>query len=133
MFDRYMIVEDSLENVYKDSKAIGFTLGVHYPHHCGIWLSIIESIELTVDGQSIDSENIALVLNDKKYPVQTLSQEKEDRWYFGQEGKLEVLTNGGLQPGLHDIVFKMALRVSFLNWPLTGECTKQLVLKNEED
>lgn len=129
MFDRYMLVDGTLENWAEHGKVMGFQLDAHYPHHCGIWLSIIEEIVLAVDGVQISTENMTLILDGKAYPVAGLTKEKTDRWYFGQAGKLRVSWPGGLEKGTHMLKLRMALRVSFLSWFLTGEDTKSMLLK----
>ncbi len=131
MFDRYMLVEGSLENWSENGKTAGFQLDVHYPHHCGIWLSIIERIDLCVDGRALPKERMQLLLDGNAYPVQTLTEQTEGRWYFGQPGTLRVSLPGGLTPGTHEVRVMMALRVSFLDWLLTGEDTKQMLVKQE--
>lgn len=132
MFDRYMLVEGSLRNRTRDGEPDGFLVDVHYPHHCGIWLSIIEEIILTVDGEAIAPEAMQLVLDGVAHPVKTLTENTTDRWYFGQTGTLSVDHPQGLRRGPHEVWIKMALRVSFLSWFLTGENRKQMTIKCRE-
>lgn len=133
MFDRYMLEEESLRSLEKDGRVTGFQVDVHYPHHCGIWLSIIEEMRLTVDGILVPAESLSLELDGKTYAVSRLGEEAEGRWYFGQKGTLKADYPGGLAEGTHEIRFRMGLRVSFLNWLLTGENTKIMHLKNKKE
>ena len=126
MFDRYMLVENSLRYAEDNGVVKGYLVDIHYPHHCGIWLSIIEAIHLSVDGNPVDPEKMSLILHGKSYPVLSLTDETTDRWYFGQAGTLFVEDPDGLAQGTHVLTLEMALRVSFLNWFLTGEDTKTM-------
>lgn len=127
MFDRYMLVEGTLKAL-KDPDATGFSVGIRFPHHCGIWLSIVEQILLTVDGEAVSVDRLTLSLNDKKYRVGSLQEEREDRWAFGEIATLTVHTDEPLPPGEHTLSAEIALRVSFLAWPLTGKDTKRMAL-----
>ena len=132
MFDRYMLVENSLRPWTDQGEVRGIQVDVHYPHHCGIWLSIIEEINLQVDGSDIPAQDLTLVLDGKSYSVPLLTQELNDRWYFGQTGTLQAAIPGGLPDGEHCLSIRMGLRVSFLNWLLTGADTKTMKIAKEE-
>lgn len=127
MFDRYMLEEGTLRNCSENGIVTGFSVDIHYPHHCGIWLSIVEEISLSVDGSDIPADQLRLKLDGKDHDVSSLSQNTEDRWYFGQAGTLLVSYPNGLDSSCpHELHLKIALRVSFLNWFLTGEDTKTM-------
>lgn len=129
MFDRYMLVENTLAPL---PEGVGFQLGIRFPHHCGIWLSIVEELTLAVDGEAIPPQAMTLTLHGNTYRVDSLQQEGEDRWNFAEIGTLAVHTGTPLTPGTHTLTLRMGLRVSFLAWLLAGEDTKQMTLQSTQ-
>lgn len=130
MFDRYMLVEDTLTDLPECAGGPGFQVGIRFPHHCGIWLSMVEEISLTLDGRAIMNGSMSLRLHGNTYRVDRLQAEKEDRWNFAEVGTLSVRMDTPLLPGIHTLSLSMGLRVSFLAWLLTGSDTKQMALQN---
>lgn len=127
MFDRYMIVENTLRNVSAGGETYA-QMGIRFPHHCGIWVSIIEQLELELDGQPVPADRMSLEIHGNRYRVIELELEQKDRWNFGEIGILWISIQEPLKPGVHEIRLKMGLRVSFLEWLLTGSDEKQMVL-----
>ncbi len=130
MFDRYMLVEDSLTRGTENGREF-IQVGIRYPHHCGIWVSIIEKLELWIDGEPVPGEDMTLVLHGNEYPVTRLGEEEEDRWNFGEIGWLRIWTEKLPEAGAHELTLEIGLRVSFLAWLLTGSDTKQMLLKSQ--
>jgi hypothetical protein len=129
MFDKYIIVPQGFRNIGENGAARGFRLEIRIPHHCGIWLSIIEEFSLQVDGKPVPKESVTLILHGNTYKLAELEHEHEDRWNFGEQGAIEVDMPGGLAGGYHDIAVYLGLRVSFLAWLLEGRDEKRLLLE----
>ena len=64
MMDKLMIVEDSLQNVEG-----GFAFLGRLPYYRGLGLSMIEDIQVTVDGETIARENIRFSVRGKTYTL----------------------------------------------------------------
>ncbi|HWJ26268.1 MAG TPA: DUF6379 domain-containing protein, partial [Flavisolibacter sp.] len=58
MFEKYMIVENDVENIVENGKVTGFKFGARLPYYRGIALSLVEDIAVTVDGEDIPKEKI---------------------------------------------------------------------------
>ena len=69
MMDRLMIVEDSLESV--DG---GFAFLGRLPYYRGLGLSMVENIEVSVDGEVLPREAIRLSVRGKTYTLDEVGQ-----------------------------------------------------------
>ena len=119
MFDRYMIIEDSLRRT--DG---GFEFDIRIPYYRGIALSMIEAFELTVDGEDVPRDAIRFVLRGREFTHDELEQDAETRWDFGEIATLKV--DRALEPGEHTIRQATQLRISYLPAPLRGQDEKTL-------
>lgn len=129
MFDKYMILEHGLKNTLKDGAVIGFEFGARLPYYRGLGVSMIEEINLTVDGAVIPREAIRVTLHGNTYSLAEMELEFEDHWGFGEVGTITVLQPGGLEPGTHNIELRDSLRISYFPFPMTGRDAKSLLLE----
>ena len=94
MFDKYMIVEDSLANT-----ADGFSFRARLPYYRGLGLSMVEEIAVTIDGTPRPRDAVRLTLRGKTYSLDAMETVFDDRWNFGEEGVVTVvgaqLSDGG--------------------------------------
>lgn len=127
MFDQYMLVENTLTNRFENGKSF-IQVGIRFPHHCGIWVSIIEKIELSIDGRNMPEDDMYLILHDNEYKVTELEAEYEDRWNFSEIALLRIMNQTLSGEGFHDLELMIGLRVSFLDWLLTGSNKKRMKL-----
>ena len=121
MFDRYMIIEDSLRRTPD-----GFELDVRIPYYRGIALSMIEAFEVRVDGQDVPRDAVRFVVRGEEFTHDELERDADTRWEFGEVATLRVAWPGGLAPGEHTIEQATQLRISYLPAPLRGEDRKTL-------
>jgi len=128
MFDKYMIVEDTLKNVRDGEKVTGFQLGVRLPYYRGVVLSLVGDISLTVDGERIPPERMKVTVGGKTYPVTDLENEPNAKWEFGEIGTLTVEKPGGLAPGDHTIEYKQHMKISYVPGGFWGSDKKVLRL-----
>ena len=122
MMDKLMIVEGSLENV--DG---GFAFLGRLPYYRGLGLSMIENIEVTVDGEVLPREAIRFSVRGKTYTLDQMETVYDDRWNFGEKAQIIAL-NGGLAAGQHKVEMAVRYRVSYLPFVPTTKCVKELAL-----
>jgi len=122
MMDNKMIVEGSLENV--DG---GFAFLGRLPYYRGLGLSMVENIEVSVDGQAVAREDVRFSVRGKTYTLDEMETVYDDRWNFGEQAKIIAL-NGGLAPGKHTIGFATRLRISYLPMVPTTRDSKEMAL-----
>lgn len=130
-FDKYIIVENGFSNVVQDDKVIGFQLKSRLPYYRGLWISMVEAINLTVDGEHFPPDMLRVTLHGKTYTLSEMEREVDDRWEFGEEGILTVEKLGGLTPGEHTIVLMEQLRISYVSSPWYGQDSKVLRLATQ--
>lgn len=123
MMDKLMIVEDSLENV--DG---GFAFLGRLPYYRGLGLSMIEDIQVTVDGEAAARENVRFAVRGKTYTLDEMETVYDNRWNFGEKASIIVLKDGGLAPGKHTVELAIRMRVSYLPFVPTTKSAKELAL-----
>lgn len=121
MFDRFMIIEDSLRR-----SGEGFEFDVRIPYYRGIALSMIEAFEVKVDDEEVPRDRIRFVLRGREFTHDELERDAETRWEFGEVATLRVEWPGGLDAGEHTIEQATQLRISYLPAPLRGQDRKTL-------
>ena len=114
MNEKYMICEEGFENVIEDGKTTGFSLLTRIPYYRGIPLSLIDDIELRVDGELVPRDDLRLTTK-AGYAFTMIEMETitKYRWEYGEKARLTVLRPGGLAPGQHQIDLKVYLRISY--------------------
>ena len=103
MFDKYIIVTQGFRNTTTDGgtpdTVSGYELGIRLPYYRGLGLSMVESIDLIVDGTPVPAESLTLTVHGNSYAVTDLATVFDDRWEMGEIATLRVAQPGGLAPG----------------------------------
>ena len=123
MMDKLMIVEDSLENVEG-----GFAFLGRLPYYRGLGLSMVEDLQITVDGEAIAREDVRFSVRGKTYTLDQMETVYDDRWNFGEKARITALKPGGLTAGTHKVEFAVRNRISYLPFVPTTKCVKELAL-----
>jgi Domain of unknown function (DUF6379) len=109
----------------------GFQVAVRCPYYRGIWASLIEGAELTVDGETFGRDSIRWTLRGETSTTAELAEKADTRWPFEEPAILTVDRPGGLEPGLHDVEVAVTWRWSYIPvemQPTTNVSTRKLVL-----
>lgn len=122
MYDQHIIVPGSLRNT-----AQGFELGIRLPYYRGQWLSIVEDIAITVDGQRHPREAVRFSVRGKTFTLDAMEAATTERWEFGEVATVQVV-GAPLPPGDHAVTVAEQLRISYLPWVPTTSCTQRLTL-----
>lgn len=130
MFDKYMLVEEAFQNVEEAGEITGFQLGVRLPYYRGVVFSLVGEMQITVDGEKIPTEQIALTMNGKKFPLSSLEDEPVEKWEFGEIGILTIARPGGLTPGEHRVEYRQHMRISYVPNGFWGQDAKTLQIAN---
>ena len=80
----------------------GFQVAVRCPYYRGIWASLIEGAELTVDGETFAAESVRWTLGSSRTPRPSSQRATSCAGPFEEPAVLTVEKPGGLEPGLHD-------------------------------
>lgn len=98
----------------------GFTLDIDNLSYRGTWISTIEEISLTVDGEKIPDDDILVCIHGMKIPAANLGGHTEVFWDPQTECTFSVNKIGGLAPGEHTIGIEIVRRPDFGH--SYGEC-----------
>lgn len=128
MMDNKMIVEGSLQNFEEDGAVKGFSFLGRLPYYRGLGLSMIEDIQVEVDGEAVSRSDVRFQVHDNTYTLDEMETVYDDRWNFGEKAKIIVLKDGGLSKGNHSLTFAVRMRVSYLPFVPTTKDTKELAL-----
>ena len=109
----------------------GFQVVVRCPYYRGMWASLIEGAELSVDGETYARDAVRWTLGGRTYSVAELAETDGVRWPFEEPAVLTVDRAGGLEPGLHDVQVAITWRWSYIPeelQPTTNTSARRLVL-----
>jgi hypothetical protein len=124
MFDKYMICEETVRNVSRDGKPVGFEFGARLPYYRGLGLSMVEDVGVTIDGEKIARGDVRVTVADRTYTLDEMERVYDAVWNFGEVVKVTALKAGGLAPGEHRLELTEQLRVSYMPFPVVGKDTK---------
>src|SRR3954464_8028919 len=103
MLEPDLIQMQGFKNIVQDGRASGFQIRARCPYYRGIWASLIERIEVTVDGESFPAESTHLDLGGTRFKPGTEPDDPDLRWAFEDPAVLTVDKPGGLELGLHEV------------------------------
>ena len=129
MNEKYMICEDGFENVVENGQITGFRLLTRIPYYRGIPLSLIDDIELWVDGEQMPRASLRFsTLSGYTFSLDEMETVTKYRWEYGEKARLSVIRPGGLTPGQHKVELKVALRISYFPKGSFSKATADLVM-----
>jgi len=126
MLESQVIQQKGFKNV-----GDGFQVAVRCPYYRGIWASLLEGAELTVDGETYGRDEIRWTIGGQTFTGDALAEATDARWPFEEPAVLTVDRPGGLEPGLHDVQVSVTWRWSYIPvemQPTTNISNRKLVL-----
>lgn len=104
MYDNFLVRSDSLQNVEKDGKVVGFKFGVRIANYRGIYLSLVNGFYVNMDGVEYPEEALSLEVNGQPpRSIPELAKCCWEHWDLQDEAYLHVAKEGGLAPGMHKL------------------------------
>ncbi|NKI98506.1 DUF6379 domain-containing protein [Novosphingobium sp. SG707] len=88
----------------------GFTLRLRQPNYRGLRLSLIEGIDITVDGQTYPAEANSILLRGEVYSHAAMAEATETWWNVGETIAVQVAKPDGLSAGVHEVGCTLRLR-----------------------
>ncbi len=123
MFDKYLIVDDSLR-----ATADGFAFDARLGYYRGLGLSMIEDLAVTIDGDAVARDAIRFDEGAGPLSLDAMETAYDRRWNFGAVATIAVAWPAGLAPGDHALTLSERLRVSYLPFPAINADAKTLRL-----
>ena len=131
MLESPVIQMKGFKNVENNGRITGFQVRARCPYYRGIWASLIEGFEVTVDGETFPAERTSVEFGGKTFRPGEPSNDPEFRWAFEEPAVLTVEKPGGLEPGLHNVQLSVSWRWSYVPvemQPTTNISERKLVL-----
>ena len=128
MFEKYMIVENDVNNIVENGKITGFQIGARLPYYRGIALSLVEDIVVKVDGENVPRELIRFSAHNNTYTLEQMETEVNDRWNMGEIAHVVVEKEGGLPKGEHKIFLLLNMRIAYLPFPSIRKSEKTVFI-----
>jgi Domain of unknown function (DUF6379) len=131
MMEKDVIQTKGFRNVVEDGTTVGFRVTIRTPYYRGIWASLLEDVEVTVDGETYGSDRIRWTIAGETYGTEELTSSPDLRWPFEELATLTVDKPGGLEAGPHDVQVAVTWRWSYIPvemQPATATVGKKLVL-----
>ncbi|GHE90090.1 hypothetical protein GCM10017786_22900 [Amycolatopsis deserti] len=122
MFDQYIVC--GLRARGED----GGEVEVRMPYYRGLFLSMVEAVDLVLDGTPVPPERTTFTVHGNTYTFAELPRVTDDRWEMGERAVLGFTTDEPLTPGEHDVAVSVRLRISYMPVPGGGRDRKRLVL-----
>jgi hypothetical protein len=129
MFDKYLIGETGFRNIEDNGAVTGFAIEARLGYYRGLGLSMVEELEVTVDGEKMPPEAVRLIIEGKSFNLAEREVEYSARWEMGDFATIAVDKPGGLPAGEHKVELKEGLRISYLPFLLTAGDAKTLRLE----
>jgi hypothetical protein len=126
MFDQYIVCEEGFRA--RDDGRTGGVVEVRMPYYRGLGLSMVEAVDLVLDGSPVPAERTTFSVHGNTYAFDQLPQVMDDRWEMGERAQLAFETDEPLTPGEHDVTVVVRLRISYMPVPGGGRDSKRLTL-----
>lgn len=126
MFDKYLIVDGSLRNIGPAEAPTGFAFDAKLGYYRGLGLSMIEALDISVDGERIDRSAVRFDEGEGALTLDEMETAFDRRWPFGAVATISVEHDGGLASGEHRLELLQRLRVSYMPFPSVNTDAKKL-------
>lgn len=109
MYEYHLIQSTGFRNCGPEGARTGFEVRLRLPNYRGMRLSLLDGVDVTVDGAFFSHEINSVILRGESYDLEAMREATTVRWPMGEFGSVFVPKAGGLAPGIHDI--KVSARV----------------------
>lgn len=97
MFDKYIVCPYGLRNVISETGHLeGFELKIRIPYYRGVPLSCVDSLEVTVGGETFRNDRIRFTVASGSFMMDEMATVADKRWNFDEDATLKVWKPGGL-------------------------------------
>ena len=124
MFDQYIICTEG----FRRDGDRGGRIEVRMPYYRGLGLSMVEAVDLTLDGNPVPPERTTFTVHGHTYTFAEMPGVTDDRWEMGERAELAFQTDKPLAPGEHDVAVSVRLRISYMPVLGGGQDAKRLTL-----
>src|SRR3954467_6278599 len=112
MFDNFIVCEEGFRA--RDDGRPGGVVEVRMPYYRGLGLSMVEAVDLVLDGTPVPPARTAFTVHGNTYSLPHLPEVPAPRWEMGERARLACEPDEPLAPGEHDVAVSVRLRISYM-------------------
>ena len=129
MFDNNVFKKDSCKNRVVDGHTVGFELETYITYYRAIPLSMVDDIQVKVNGINIDRECITCSPNGHDwFTLDEMETVTTYKWEYNVPLKVRVAKEGGLSAGEHDVELTVITRTAYIPIPIKGVNSRKVVI-----
>ncbi|GAA2870289.1 C-glycoside deglycosidase beta subunit domain-containing protein [Paenarthrobacter ilicis] len=110
MLERSIIQGRGFKNVEENGRITGFQVVLRNPNYRGTAASLLDGVEVTVDGEHWESHVPLWTLQGQTHTLDSLKATTDVRWQLDEYATITVPKPGGLSAGVHTIEVTIYLR-----------------------
>ena len=128
MFDNNVFINGTCRNTVENGAVIGYELQTNITYYRGIPMSMIEFINVAVDGVEAPVENIRISVDENDwFTLKEAETVTTYKWEYGEPLYIRVLGEG-LTAGEHKVKLTVATRTAYIPVPLVGIKERDVVI-----
>ena len=108
----------TLKNYYVNGKVCGYQFDVRLGYYRGHYLSVIDELAVTVDGERAEDMDVTFCLNGKEFAPAELKYQFSEFWPVLTPATIKIHKPGGLTAGDHTVDLTLMLHSPYM--PLPG-------------
>jgi sugar phosphate isomerase/epimerase len=113
VLDFAMIQGRGFRNVVEDGRVTGFSFQLRNPNYRGVAGSLLDGVEVVVDGEHIPDHVPLWTLQGRTFTLDQLRASSDVRWQLDEPATITVPKPGGLTAGVHRLEVVVFLRRSY--------------------
>jgi hypothetical protein len=110
MLERSHVQSTGFRNVGPVGARTGFEVRIRQPNYRGTRISLIEGVDLKVDGVEYPAEQSRIRIGAREFSFSEMATETEVRLQVGTYMVVTVSKPGGLTPGVHHVASSIRFR-----------------------
>ncbi|MFJ9180628.1 DUF6379 domain-containing protein [Streptomyces sp. NPDC102360] len=114
MLERTIIQQRGFRNVVGNGAVTGFQLRLRNPNYRGIAASLVDGVEIVIDGEKHAPEQSRWTLQGRTFTLDALRASTDVRWQLDEDAVVTVDHPGGLGAGVHRIEVAIHLRRPYI-------------------
>lgn len=114
MLNRDVIQPTGFHNTLTGDTITGFQLQLRNPNYRGLASSLLDGVDVTVDGHTWSHEVTTVILQGREFTLAELRASTGHRWSLMEQLTVKVPLAGGLPAGVHRVAVGVRLRAPYI-------------------
>lgn len=114
MLEHSLIQTRGFTDVVEGGEVTGFRFLLRNPNYRGSWASLIDGIEIEVDGKPFSSDAATWTFAGRTWTLAELQASREVHWHLDEPVGISVPHPGGLSAGVHELAVTVLLRSPYI-------------------